>query len=182
MFIREPAWPGYGLDVVAPGSRDRHPPILPTEWKSNGRLHLQTRREHHTTTQRNLKSRGTLYAQHILSQDSSPTASPSPSSQSPPLASWQEWRHCRWTNRFQLRSHSGCLIWGKSRCARQKAGAPFVYEFCDHLGDAVSFFFSERRERATLANLRHKINHIYSPFFFSSLALTHICFGYRGNL
>lgn len=44
------------------------------------------------------------------------------------------------------------------------------------------FFFSERRERATLANLRHKINHIYSPFFFSSLALTHICFGYRGNL
>lgn len=37
------------------------------------------------------------------------------------IASWQEWQHCRWTNRFQLRSHLGCLIWDKSRCASPKA-------------------------------------------------------------
>ena len=28
--------------MAAQGSSDRHPPILPAEWKSNGRLHLQT--------------------------------------------------------------------------------------------------------------------------------------------
>lgn len=87
-----------------------------------------------------------------------------PSPPPPHLASWQEWRHCRWTNRFQLRSHSGCLIWGKSRCARQKAGAPFVYEFRDHLGDAVSFFFwKERKSDAGTPQTQNK-SHLFSLF------------------
>lgn len=42
MFIRESVWPWYGLEVAARGNKDWHPPILHTEWKSNGRLHLQT--------------------------------------------------------------------------------------------------------------------------------------------
>ena len=53
------------------GAGTRHPPILPAEWKSNGRLHLQT--QPCIIPQPNLKSRGTLYIRHILSQESSPT-------------------------------------------------------------------------------------------------------------
>lgn len=97
--------------------------------------------KYHTTTHSNLKARGT---HHILSQESSPTATPTQTHHRPTtppphhphsIASWQEWQHCRWTNRFQLRSHLGCLIWDKSRCASPKApqanSASYVHEYHD---------------------------------------------------
>lgn len=37
------------MDGVSLGSRGRHPPILPDEWKSNRRLHLQTQTGHKQT-------------------------------------------------------------------------------------------------------------------------------------
>lgn len=156
VFIRRSAWPWYGLDVAAQGSRDRHPPILPAEWKSNGRLHLQTAK-YHTTTYSNLKAKDTLYTHHILSQESS---IPPPPMIPAPL---QEWRHCWWTNRFQLRSHLGYLIWGKSRCARAKKKKRkntrkrrLVCSWASLLVDAMSY--SLRAEKGC-ANLRQKSAH-----------------------
>lgn len=82
---------------------------------------------------KSLDQRNSVYSPYpftgIITPHPTPTPPPSPPR---PLASWQEWRHCRWTNRFQLRSHSGCLIWGNSRCAPQI----LLFEYQDFLGES----------------------------------------------
>lgn len=96
---------------------------------------------------------------------------------SPPpksLAFWQPWRHCRWINRFQLRSHSGCLIWGKSRCAPQiphKQTQPFFVNE-HHLLWRTSekdFFLS----RELVCDFRHQI--LVTPAYFSNREKSKTC-------
>lgn len=78
------------------------------------RLHLQTQKTDHITIQPNPVVRGTMdTTHHHFSQESSSTAT-HPKHQHPsthPFVIWQEWRprSAGWTNRFQLRSHSGCF-------------------------------------------------------------------------
>lgn len=115
---KEPAWPWYGWDVLPQGEGDWHPPILPSEWKSNGRLHLQTLPNIILLQLRPLAK----WTPHLESFHwSSPISTPS--------SFWHEWRRCRWTNCFQLRSHTGCVIWGKSRCVphNHKEAVPLLF-------------------------------------------------------
>lgn len=78
------------------------------------RLHLQTQKTDHITIQPHPMVRGTMdTTHHNFSQESTSTAT-HPKHQHPsthPFVIWQEWRprSAGWTNRFQLRSHSGCL-------------------------------------------------------------------------
>ena len=164
VFIREPAWPWYELDVVAQGSRDQHPPILPAEWKSNGRLHLQTR------PSIVLLHDGILRAEELCTLNISfhRTHHPPPHRpHHPPHPRLLAGVTTLPVNKsFPAQVTFGMFNLREVQMCSAKRQAPLLFMSIVIILEmpCLLFFFSVRRERAKLANLSHKINHIYSPF------------------